>query len=180
MREVKRQSGKILCIRGEIMLQPEMMIYILLIPLIIYFLLPALVLMAEKMTARGILQTAADGTITGRLNARPGELRECPRRRFEGVIAHVSDGEHCSRVAVKNISRRGICFTCPPDRLNRDADKLAVLLTGSGTNFQLQVRPQWKKQEGAEQSIGAMVLDSLGSWSEFARSADHSRVMRAA
>lgn len=162
------------------MLQPEVLVFVLLIPLIVYFILPGLILMAGRITASGGLQAAMGKTIAGRKYSSAVEQREWPRQRFEGVIAHVSDGEHCSRVAVKNISEHGICFTCPREDLTPDRDRLAVLLTGSGANYQLQVRPQWKKGQGMEQSIGALIVDSLGGWSDFARRASGSRSMRAA
>jgi len=153
------------------MLHPDLMAYMLLFPLIIFFGLPGLllpmVLLREKLAAAG-------------LRAPTGEHRECPRQIFDGVIAHVSDGVHCSRVAVNNMSERGICFTCPPERLDQNADRLAVLLTAAGKNFQLQIKPRWKEQRGEGQSIGATIVDSLGSWDEFAGKAVHSRLMRAA
>jgi hypothetical protein len=75
---------------------------------------------------------------------------------------------HCSRAKVKNISEHGICFTCPPDGLKEDTEKLAVLLTGEGKNFQLEVKPKWKALQSMEQSIGAVIIDSLGKWDELA------------
>lgn len=165
------------------MLHPGLMVYMLLFPVILFFALPGLLLplvrLAKKLTASGFHQATAEKNIMDRKYSPAAEHREWARQRFDGVIAHVSDGVHCSRVAVKNISEHGICFTCPPDRLNEDTDRLAVLLTGAGKSFQLQVKPQWKEQLGTEQSIGATIVDSLGRWDEFAGITGHTHQTRA-
>ncbi|MDD3618628.1 MAG: PilZ domain-containing protein [Desulfobulbaceae bacterium] len=143
------------------MLHPNLMEYMLLFPLVLFFGLPAVIMslvrLKEKMIKAGLRQSGAIG-----------EQRKSPRREFDGIVAHASDGEHCSRVAVKNISAHGICFSCPPNSLNEDKDRLAVLLTGAGKNFQLRVQPKWIKSQGPEHSIGATIVDSLGRWDAFA------------
>lgn len=139
------------------MLNPDLIGYMFLFPVVVFFGLPFLLLpliLLLKKRAAGTRQAV--------------EQRGWPRQKIEGAVAYVSDGVHCSRAKIKNISEHGICFTCPPDGLNKDTEKLAVLLTGAGKNFQLEVRPKWKALQSTEQSIGGAISDCLGKWDELA------------
>jgi hypothetical protein len=153
--------------------KPELIIYVWMIPAFIFFILPLLFLpiflVTKKASAESISYNAKNAAVYP--GSAIGEKRAFPRQAHEGIYAHVSDGINCCRVAVNNISKNGINFACPQDMLSRDADKLGVLLTGSGMSFPLQVKPTWKDFQGDEQSIGATIVSTPPDmWEEFAGS----------
>jgi len=97
-----------------------------------------------------------------------GEGRESGKQQgLDGVIALVSDGVNCCRVSVSDLSQRDICFACPVGGLNKDSDRMGVLLTGAGESVHMQVRPRWKLYQGSEQNIGATIVETLGNWKTF-------------
>jgi len=170
---------------GAIMFRPEIMGYVLFLPSFIIFFLPFLflpLLLAGERLAFARVQNAEKKTSPARDRNRvpAGERRESPRKKLEGVIALVTDGVNCCRVSVNNVSQRGICFACPPRILDRDSERMGVMLTGAGGSIHMQVQPRWKSDNGAEQSIGAAIVETLGNWQEFTDNVEKSRYIRAA
>lgn len=165
------------------MFSPDIMGYILFLPTLILFVFPLLLLPLQRgqwmmqAQARNMEKTAAASREQRTANA--GEGREYPRQKLDGVIALVSDGVNCCRVSVNDISRSGICFACSAEKLNQETDRLGILLTGAGKSFNMQVRPQWKLFHGAQQNIGATIVDTLGNWEEFTDTVNRSRTYHA-
>lgn len=153
------------------MLQPDLMGYVLFLPLFILFVFPLLLLPLVLGRRLGLARNLR--------SASAGEHREYPRLKVDGVFALVSDGVNCCKVSVNDISRRGICFACPPEKLNRKSDNLGVLLTGAGKSFNMQVKPEWKLFQGGTQNIGATIVDTLGNWEEFTNTLSGARAYRA-
>lgn len=165
------------------MFKPDLMGYVLFLPTFILFALPLLLL--PLILRQRMIQARAGNSDNRavvnrkRISDNAGEGREFPRQKLDGVIALVSDGVNCCKVSVNDVSRRGICFACSTEKLNRESDRLGVLLTGAGKSFNLQVKPQWKLFHGAEQNIGATIVDTLGNWEEFTETVNRSRTYRA-
>lgn len=161
--------------------KPDLIVYVWLIPAFIIFIFPVLflplILVGEKAFAkrpRAEKNALYEGFATR-------DNRAHPRHQYDGIFAHVSDGVHCCRVSVNNISKLGINFAYPSDKLDRNADKLGVLLTGSGQTFPMQVRPKWKELQGTEQNIGATIVNAPPElWDEFTGSVEIPRVVHGA
>jgi hypothetical protein len=144
------------------LIKPDLIVYSWLFPVVLFFLFPVLCfplfllgeefLQAKKRTAGG------RGSVVS-----VKEKRKHPRQKIVGVIAQVSDGVQCCRGSIADISQFGVRLVVPKDGLDKNADKLGVLLTGSGESMQMRVKPRWKNESGGELSIGASIEEALGS-----------------
>jgi len=167
------------------MFKPEIMGYMLFLPSFIIFFLPflflPLILARERLAFARVQRLEKKTSPSHDRNQVPaGERRESPRKKLEGVIALVTDGVNCCRVSVNNVSQRGICFACPPRILNRNTDRMGIMLTGAGESIHMRVQPRWKSEYGAEQNIGAAIVETLGNWQEFTANVEKSQYIRAA
>ena len=167
------------------MFRPDFMGYVLFLPSFIIFFLPFLFLpliLAGERRAFARVQRAEKKTSPSpyRNQVPAGERRESPRKKLEGVIALVTDGVNCCRVSVNNVSQRGICFACPPRILDRNSARMGVMLAGAGESIHMQVQPRWKSDNGAEQNIGAAIVQTLGNWQKFTDTVEKSQYIRAA
>jgi len=154
------------------MFKPQIIVYLWLFPMFLFFIFPLflmpVILLGEKLfAAQGKRVAEPDYATAGHGDSARADKRGYPRQRVDGIVAHVSDGVRCCVGAVSDLSREGICFVSPADKLDRNAENLGVLLTGSGKSFPIKVKPQWRDMRGAEQIIGATIVDSAGSWEDF-------------
>lgn len=147
---------------------PNLIVYMWLVPAFLFFVFPVfflpLILRREKSLIAGTQTAGERMSVYQPLGATVGEKRKYPRQKIDGIIAQVSDGVRCCMGSIVDISQCGVRLVVPNDGLDKNADKLGVLLTGSGESVQMRVKPRWKNERGGEMSIGASVEETLGSW----------------
>lgn len=155
---------------------PDWIVPLWLTPVFIIFILPVLFITSIRLLGSlikmGRKNEAARARISRAVDQPAGpfqsfDQRQHPRMKVDGVVAHVSDGKSYCEGLVNNISEYGICLNNPPDKLDRKAGRLGVLLIGQEKYFQLQVKPKWETGNGAEEKVGATIEDVHWNWNEF-------------
>lgn len=154
-------------------IKPELIVYLWLFPVFLFFLFPVLffplIKLGEKLHTPGEQTAGVKDSRTQPLGYGAGEnKREYPRERVGGIIAQVSDGIRCCRGSITDISQSGVCLVSPKGKLDQNADRLGVLLTGAGESFHMLVKPRWNKDRDGEFSIGASIEETLGNWDSLA------------
>ncbi len=87
-----------------------------------------------------------------------------------GFQADVSDGVVFFTGEVADISRIGMLMVDLPKRLNDQAQKMTVVISGKGSNFKMLVRPCWSDVDGMRKSIGFEIISIPYEWMEFVTS----------
>jgi len=157
------------------MFKPELIVYLWMFPFFVFIVLPVVclpffVMVQQRQSARLARQAEESDSISGNIQySAINDNREYPRKAIDGLFARVFSGDNSYDVAVNNISKRGVCFDCPVDEIGQQAESLGMMLTESGKNFYMQVKPQWNQKQGKQQSVGASILNSFDKWEEFAR-----------
>jgi hypothetical protein len=95
------------------------------------------------------------------------ERRKHLRIAMEDLLVDVADGSGFFRGMVSDLSRCGICMSDLPKRLNADADKMTIVVSGKGGNFKMNVRPRWYCHGNARKSVGAEIENIPVGWAEF-------------
>lgn len=164
------------------LIRPELVVYFWLFPAFLFFIFPLLIfpliLLGKKLRiARA--QTAEEKEPVQHPPVFTNK-REYPRAKIGGIIAQVSDGIQCCRGSIADISQSGVRLVSPKGKLDHNADRLGILLTGAGESFHLLVKPRWNKDHGGEFSIGASIEETLGSWESLSANHENRRFVNAA
>ena len=160
---------------------PEYIMYLWLIPVILSILLPLTVvpfiLVAERMmAARKKLENKIYVPL-GTTSTATVDNREHPRMPMEGISAFISDGTNCCPGTVDEISSEGIRLANPANIINKESDRLGVLINHNGRCYALQVKPQWQENTGQEENIGAKIIGGFWNWKEFNEALETERVL---
>lgn len=155
------------------MYDAEFMIYLWLLPVVLFVVIPLLMLPLGLMrnffsTAKKTAASSETAELEEQERGYEKERREFPRIEARGVVAHISDGKNCCQGEVRDISQPGICLVSPSNILDKGAENLGVLVTGEGDRIQLLLKPKWKHHKGEQHHIGGEVADNLENWREFA------------
>lgn len=95
--------------------------------------------------------------------------RKHPRIVKSGIMADISDGERFFSGYVNNLSRFGLCLEEVPERIDHEARRISVVISGKGTNFKMVTRPCWSWQHGTAKMLGLEILTAPVGWTEFVR-----------
>ena len=79
----------------------------------------------------------------------------------------VSDGKGFFSGQVTDLSRVGLQLNDIPKRLNHNASKLSVVVSGNGKNFKMQAIPKWACENGHYKNVGIELVNVPFSWTEF-------------
>jgi hypothetical protein len=82
----------------------------------------------------------------------------------------VSDGEKFFSGYVTNLSRFGLCLEDLPNKINRDARHLSLVISAGGTNFKMKARTCWAKETRFNTMLGVEIVNALFGWPEFVMS----------
>jgi hypothetical protein len=95
------------------------------------------------------------------------EKRQHLRIEMENLSVDVADGVGFFRGKVSDVSRFGVCIADLPKRLNGDATKMTIVISGRGGHFKMDVRPRWYTHGGVMKSVGVEIIDATPNWREF-------------
>jgi hypothetical protein len=95
------------------------------------------------------------------------ERRKYQRMTIENLSVDVSDGVGFFPGVVSDVSRFGMSIADLPMRLNGDAKKMTVVVSGQGRHFKMNVRPRWSTKDGLRKSVGAEITNAPWGWTEF-------------
>jgi hypothetical protein len=98
------------------------------------------------------------------------EKRQHLRIAMESLSVDVADGVGFFQGAVSDVSRFGVCMTDLPKRLNGDATKMTIVISGKSGHFKMNVRPRWYTHGGVRKSVGVEIIDAAPDWREFVMS----------
>lgn len=164
------------------LIRPDLIVYFWLFPAFLFFIFPLLFfplfLLGKKMST--VKAQAASEKVPVQQPQEYDNKREYPRERIGGVIAQLSDGIQCCRGSITDISQAGVCLVSPKGKLDKNADRLGVLLTGAGESFHMLVKPRWNRDQGEVFSIGASIEETLGNWDSLTGKTENGRFANAA
>ena len=95
------------------------------------------------------------------------EKRKHLRIAMENLSVDIADGVGFFQGMVSDVSRFGICMTDLPKRINGDAEKMTIVVSGRAGHFKMNVRPRWYTQGGARRFVGVEIMDVPRDWIEF-------------
>ncbi len=95
------------------------------------------------------------------------DQRQHPRIRLVGATVQVTDGCFCTTALIDNVSSRGVCLSCLPEQLFRNADRLTIFSTSNPSMPTLQLAPRWQTVGWKGRTIGAAVVDAPETWRFF-------------
>jgi hypothetical protein len=95
------------------------------------------------------------------------EKRNHPRIALKNFSVDASDGVGFFQGVISDASRFGLCITDLPKRLNGQAQKMKIIISGPGRNFKMTVRPRWSTDDDGGKSVGAEILNPPWGWTEF-------------
>lgn len=161
--------------------QPDNITFLWLIPIFLSILLPISVLPVITLVERMIVvRRKMENKIyvpLGTLTTGREEKRDCPRKTIRGISAFISDGTNCCPGTVDDISQDGIRLINPANIINKESDRLGVLVNYNGSCFALQIKPQWYDKTGQEENIGARIIGGFWNWEEFTELAEEERIL---
>jgi hypothetical protein len=95
------------------------------------------------------------------------EKRKNLRIPMKNLWVDIADGVGFSQGVVSDVSRFGICMTGMPKRLNGDAERMTVVVSGNVGRFTLNVKTKWHTYGGTRRFVGVEIMDVPGDWIEF-------------
>jgi hypothetical protein len=95
------------------------------------------------------------------------ERRKYQRISMENLSVDVSDGVGFFPGVVSDVSRFGLSMTDLPVRLDGDAKKMTIVISGKNGHFKMNVRPKWSAKDGIRKSVGAEITNTPWGWTEF-------------
>jgi hypothetical protein len=95
------------------------------------------------------------------------DKRRYQRMEISNLVVDVSDGNHFFPGSVSDISQHGILLTDIPNKLDDQARKLSIVVSGNGKNFKMQATPRWTSEQGANKKIGVELVDIPFDWTQF-------------
>jgi hypothetical protein len=95
------------------------------------------------------------------------EKRRYQRMRIKDFTVDVSDGIGFFQGSVADVSRFGLRMIDLPKRINGDAKRMTVVISGKSANYKMKVRPRWQTQDGFTKLVGAEIMDTPWGWTEF-------------
>jgi len=97
------------------------------------------------------------------------EKRKHLRIAMENLSVDIADGVGFFQGMVSDVSRFGICMTDLPKRINGDAEKMTIVVSGRAGHFKMNVRPRWYTRGSARRSVGVEIMDVPWGWNEFVK-----------
>ena len=94
------------------------------------------------------------------------EKRKNLRIPMKNLWVDIADGFGFSQGVVSDVSRFGICMTGMPKRLNEDAERMTVVVSGNVGRFTMNVRTKWYTHGDARRFVGVEILDVPKDWIE--------------
>ena len=141
--------------------QPDLIIYLWLVPVFFLVFLPLILAIGEfflDLIRRGL----SSRDVLGK------EKRKDPRFvPYEGAFAEITAGDTTCTGLVCNISRLGISLKYLPDIIFDKMDKLTVVIRGDGVEQNLSVRPKWVVSTDSGRQIGAKIDTAPPGWRQF-------------
>ena len=98
------------------------------------------------------------------------EKRRHPRILLTDLSIDVSDGLGFFSGSIHNLSRFGICVNDLPAKLDQNAKRLSVVVSGKGRNFKMVGRPRWTEAGKFKKNIGVEIVNAPWGWTEFVMS----------
>lgn len=154
--------------------QPEVMIYLWMLPVLAMVILPALWTMTCMLYQ--VVQRSRLADVRGFIDLNTvestgfeeQEKRIHSRIRIEGPKANVARQVNCCQTHVVNISRQGICFTNIPQKIYNEADgNLKVVFRTRERDYTMCVQPKWRRKEGSGYMLGAEIMSVSAGWKYF-------------
>ncbi len=152
---------------------PEINIYLWLLPLILFLLVPLSMTMGGRI---GKLSNRVIAIFTGQSSHteipstrdREKDKRRHPRIKIASTTISVTDGCIFSTAVVENISEFGICLKDLPEPLYKNADILTIFSNDDKTIPTLRIKPKWERTvERRGKTIGAAIVEISDEWSSF-------------
>ncbi len=88
------------------------------------------------------------------------------------IDADVSDGRLCFRGAVSNVSRKGLMMQNIPKPFNFYSKKWITVISNTGKNFKLLIKPRWSKAQEEGKTIGFQIISPPLAWTRFINESD--------
>jgi hypothetical protein len=156
--------------------QPELVVYLWMFPIFAMVVLPALWSCSrlfyrsmERMRLsdiRGFIDFSSSQE-----EIRTDERREQNRIQIEGPKAVVAQQTKCCKTQVANLSSNGLCLCNVPKRMFEDANgRLNVVLRTNERDYQLPVKPKWRKATERGFVIGTEITELPSGWNNFIHS----------
>jgi len=95
------------------------------------------------------------------------EKRKHVRMPIKNLSADIADENGFFQGEVSDVSRFGLCMTDLPKRMNVEAKRLMVVVSGKAGHFKMKVRPRWHTCDGARRSVGVEIMTLPLGWTEF-------------
>ena len=94
------------------------------------------------------------------------DKRKSPRIAVRSLSVDINDGVGFFQGLVANVSWKGICMTDLSKRVNSDAQRLTVVISGNNENFRMLVRPKWCLYGSVGKTVGAEIVNVPVGWKE--------------
>lgn len=86
------------------------------------------------------------------------------------LLIDVSDGLGFFSGSVNNLSRVGLCMNDLPAKLDQNARRLSIVVSGHGKNFKMVATPRWTEEGKYKKNIGVEIINAPWGWTEFVMS----------
>lgn len=154
--------------------QPELMIYLWLLPVLGMVVLPVLGALSSRLYQAAERSRLSDvrGFVDLNLQGPPDsgqqERRKHARTLIEAPKAHVARQVKCCRTIVTNISNQGICFSTIPCKMCEETDDmLKVVFRTPGRDYKMSVQPRWREKSKKGYRIGGEIIRNPVGWENF-------------
>ena len=153
--------------------QPELMIYLWMLPVLCMVVLPLLwtmTCMLYQAVERSRLVDVRGFVEVGHLNADDQTdqgRRRSLRIRIDGPKVNVARQIYCCRTSVTNVSPRGIYFTDIPQKMFMELNKLKVVFRTRERDYTMFVQPRWIKRGKNGNMLGAEIINIPSGWENF-------------
>lgn len=95
------------------------------------------------------------------------DKREHRRVEMQGLSGDISDGIGFFPGIISDISRYGMRITDLPKRVNSNARRMTVVVSGHGRNFKMLVHPKWTEETGLRKMVGFEIVNTPWEWTDF-------------
>ena len=154
------------------MFQPDFMVYLWMLPVLLMIIVPALWSMFGMLYKRIERSRFSDvrGFVETRTPYEDGNIERRPQARIQiqGPKAVVAKQEKCCQTYISNISCTGICLSNIPQKMFKEVnDKFRVIFRSRERDYTMLVQPMWKKSGDNGYMVGAEILTLPVGWGAF-------------
>ena len=95
------------------------------------------------------------------------EKRRHQRMPVDSLQVDIYDGKGFFSGTVADLSRFGLQLDDVPKKLDENAKRFSIIVSGHGQHFKMQASPRWVRKKSLSKKVGLGIINASCGWTEF-------------